>query len=136
MVATLKLLLVKRGQLSSHSVAGGETLLLLWTMGTVPVIAKDICELAKTAAASCYIINSCSFRCAVDWGDGNPPAIKKLDDFGPCQLANDYPKENAQYRVTAFYCSSPPSTSTVACCDMYTRVIDTSFDPGNFTLLF
>ena len=106
---------------------------LLWTMGTVPVIVKDICELA---AASCYTINACSCRCAVDWGDGNPPAIKRLDDFGPCQLANNYPKENAQYTVTAFYCSSPPSTSTVPCCDMYTRVIDTSFDPGNSTLIF
>ncbi|XP_065913370.1 uncharacterized protein [Dysidea avara] len=76
------------------------------------------------------------YICAVNWGDGTPPQIKRLDDFGPCQLAHQYPKVNAEYSVTAFYCSSPPTANTVSSCSTYCRTIDTSYDPGNSTLIF
>ena len=69
----------------------------------------------------------------MNWGDGSPIDCKMLDDFGPCQLAHQYAKENAQYTVAALYCSTgaKPPCGPAGCCKSYTRTIDTSFDPGS-----
>ncbi|XP_065913371.1 uncharacterized protein [Dysidea avara] len=76
------------------------------------------------------------FICGVDWGDGSRKDVKLLDDFGPCQIAHQYEKVDAQYTVTAFYCSAPSGKCATKCCRSYVRTIDTSYDPGNpnFTL--
>ena len=72
----------------------------------------------------------CNCSCCVYWGDGSHDC-KYLDDFGPCQLAHQYVKTNAHYRVTALYCSLYPSRAS--CCRTYTRCIDTSYDPSHIS---
>ena len=97
--------------------------LLLWTMARVLQVIKDLCKFLEWYGITNKLLLTC--RCAVHWGDGSPPEVKRLKDFGPCQIAHQYPKENNHYLVMAFYCSSPVR------CDCYVRSIDTSYDPGN-----
>lgn len=84
---------------------------------------------------TCTVKNQ-GFKCCVNWGDGSPLDCKILKDFGPCQIAHQYPKENAQYTVCALYCSigGGGSCNPANCCKSYTRTIDTSYDPGNQSL--
>lgn len=77
-------------------------------------------------------VNDKGFRCCVRWGDGTPLDCKSLDDFGPCQLAHQYPQVDSQYTVVAYYCSNGAANpcKPASCCRSYARSIDTSYDPG------
>ena len=72
------------------------------------------------------------YRCGVNWGDGGHGDIKYLQDFGPCQIVHQYPKVDASYTVTAFYCG-PAQQQASRCCRTLVRTIDVSFDPGKIS---
>ena len=76
---------------------------------------------------SCFSFSSW----AVFWGDGSAPDTGSYGPLLQVQKVHEYVHANRCYRITVHYCSK--QNSFTGCCDHYTRVINTSYDP--FTMV-
>ena len=124
-----------KAPLSNRLLAGREMLLLSWTMEPALLKTVDLCKFTTmlwynykkaTGASTC--------SCSVDWGDRSNITIKELDVLGPCQMEHQYEKMDAEYMVTAMYCSAPDDPCLTKCCKSYVELIRTSPNPPGKTL--
>lgn len=82
----------------------------------MPVFSAGHCKAVINRIEFSYHVYN-TFRCSVCWGDGSPPYSRSFNSISPCQPPNghQYAKVDAEYNVTAFYCSATSSLTMDNC---------------------